>query len=209
VWATGACEVIQDSNFVSVQQYSRRTLCVSEGIQETICVPIFLRTRAGSEGLAAAGEAPGPVGVLEVVLASSLHAANGSQLAIQGRVRLSAGGTAAVITSIGSALDAAGLSCCADEEHHGYAVAPAQQAPPESPRAAAVAAAEDGSGRRVTPRSSLDAACTAAGMALPIPIPIPAASPSAGVPRSSGSMARISSCRSFHGSALIAPHVRP
>jgi hypothetical protein len=207
VWATGACEVIQDSNFVSVQQYSRRTLCVSEGLQETICVPIFLRTRAGSEGRAAAGEAAGPVAVLEVVLASSLHASNGSQLAIQGRVRLSAGGTAAVITSISSALDAAGLSCCADAEHHGYATAPAQQAPPESPRATAAAPAEDGSGRRVTPRSSLDAACTAAGITIPIPLPS-ASSSGSSVPRSSGSMARISSCRSFHGSPLIAPHVR-
>ena len=51
-----------------------------------------------------------PVGVLEVLLASSAHAANGSKLAVLGRARLSFGGSAGVISSLASALDAAGLS---------------------------------------------------------------------------------------------------
>ena len=130
MWATGSCEVIQDFQFVSVQQYSRRTLACTEGLQETLCVPIYLRTTPGAP--APSGEDAGPIGVLEAVLASSQHALNGSMLAIEGRVRLSAGGTAAVITSIGTALDAAGLSACSDSKHHGYSVnkAPSQQSPP-------------------------------------------------------------------------------
>ncbi len=200
MWATGASEVIQDSNFVSVQHYSRRTLCVSEGLTETLCVPIFLRTRAGSEGLAAAGDAPGPVGVLEVVLASSQHAAQGSALAQAGRVRLSAGGTAAVISSVSSALDAAGLSCCADAAHHGYATPPEQHAPPASPRTS-VDAPRTASGAPA--RSSFEAARIAAGFEETIVLP------ASSIARCSGSMARISSCRSFHGSPLTAQHVRP
>ena len=204
VWATGACEVIQDCQFVSVQQYSRRTLACTEGLQETICVPVYLRTAPNAP---APASDDGPVGVIEVVLASSQHAANGSMLAIEGRVRLSAGGTAAVITSIGTALDAAGLSVCADKQHHGYSgrldTAPSQQAPPEATAG--------------TARSSFDAARIAAGFEET------SGSGSDGsnngstgtsneprrysldAPRRSGSMARTSSYRSFNGASTISP----
>ena len=191
VWATGACEVIQDCQFVSVQQYSRRTLACTEGLQETICVPIFLRTP--------------PAGVLEAVLASSQHAQNGSMLAIEGRVRLSAGGTAAVITSIGTALDAAGLSACSDSKHHGYSnKAPSQQSPPCS---AGAPNAEVGH----SVRSSFDAARVAAGFdeVQAYGSYGSAGSSPSNAPRRSNSLARTSSCRSFNGSATISPQVHP
>jgi hypothetical protein len=207
VWATGACEVIQDCQFVSVQQYSRRTLACTEGLQETICVPVYLRTAPDAP---APASDDGPVGVIEVVLASSQHAANGSMLAIEGRVRLSAGGTAAVITSIGTALDAAGLSVCADKKHHGYSgrqdTAPLQQAPPEA-----------GAG---TARSSFDAARIAAGFEETSGHGSDGSNNGssnngtsnheqrrscADGPRRSGSMARTPSCRSFQGTATISP----
>jgi len=195
VWATGACEVIQDFQFVSAAQYSRRQLACTEGLQETICVPVYKRVLAGQPPLT--GDDAGPVGVLEVVLASSQHAANGSMLAIEGRVRLSAGGTAAVITSIGTALDAAGLSCCADAAHHGYATAAPQQ---KAPCSATTAAPAEGHGANA--RSSFDAARVAAGF------DELSAHGSDGSARScplSGSMARTSSYRSFHGSPAASP----
>ena len=205
VWATGSCEVIQDFQFVSVQQYSRRTLACTEGLQETLCVPIYLRTTPGAP--APSGDDAGPIGVLEAVLASSQHAQNGSMLAIEGRVRLSAGGTAAVITSIGTALDAAGLSACSDSKHHGYSMsqAPSQQTPPCS------IGAPYTEGGPV--RSSFDAARVAAGfdeMQAYGSYGSAGGSPTnAPPPRRSNSLARTSSCRSFNGSANISPHVRP
>ena len=205
VWATGAAEVIQDFNFVSVQQYSRRTLCVSEGLQEAIAVPVFTRPRPAGAGLGASATPPDPVCVLEVVLASSQHAANGSALAIQGRVRLSVGGTAAVITAISAAMERAGLSCCAEVEatsppHSSYATAPPQEIPPGKPasKGAEAAAAERESARCA--RSSFEAARVAAGFtddsaAGGCAAGLCAASPP---PRRSLSMARTPSCRSIH-----------
>ena len=200
VWATGSCEVIQDFQFVSVQQYSRRTLACTEGLQETLCVPIYLRTTPGAP--APSGDDAGPIGVLEAVLASSQHAQNGSMLAIEGRVRLSAGGTAAVITSIGTALDAAGLSACSDAKHHGYSnKAPSQHSPPCS-----IGAPHTEGGAPV--RSSFDAARVAAGFDEMQAYGSAGGSPTNG-PRRSNSLARTSSCRSFNGSANISQHVRP
>lgn len=65
-----------------------------------------------------------PVAVVEVLLASDQQAMAGSPLAISGRKRLSVGGTAAVVTSLCCIMDAAGLSCCASPEHHGFSSAP-------------------------------------------------------------------------------------
>jgi hypothetical protein len=201
VWATGACEVIQDCQFVSVQQYSRRTLACTEGLQEIICVPIYLRTAPD----APAPVDDGPIGVMEVVLASSQHAANGSMLAIEGRVRLSAGGTAAVISSIGIALDASGLSCCADTKHHGYSARLDTAPPQHSPPSSAVTAPETAG--RGTARSSFDAARIAAGFE-ETSMHGSDGSDSGGsinAPRRSASMARTPSCRSFRDGAPMSP----
>lgn len=218
VWATGAAEVIQDFNYVSVAQYSRRTLCVTEGLQEAIAVPIFARTRAGAAGLGAAAAAPEPLCVLEVVLASSQQAQNGSALAIQGRVRLSVGGTAAVLSAIGAAMERAGLSCCAEAEaavHASYATTPPQQIPAAPPvsKGAEAAAAERDSARCA--RSSFDAARVAAGFvddsvngAGAGAAGGPCATPP---PRRSLSLARTPSCRSIHMAATLpgVPCVQP
>ena len=110
VWATGASEVIQDSTFVSQNHYSHRSLCISEGLLETIGLPIYMRDKPGAE----------PIGVLEAVLASGQHASNGSSKAIEGRVRLALGGSASVLSSLCRALDDAGLSCSSDVAHHGF-----------------------------------------------------------------------------------------
>jgi len=123
VWASGACELIQDVEFCTTVRtlaerldsrvsltvlwqahYSLRELGLSEGLQETVCMPIFAPNEPEGPILRT------PVGVLEVLLASSAHAANGSKLAVLGRARLSFGGSAGVISSLASALDAAGLS---------------------------------------------------------------------------------------------------
>ncbi len=180
VWATGASEVIQDHNFVSQQHYSHRSLCLSEGLLETIGMPVYVRAQPGS----AAKPSAEPIGVLEIVLASSQQAVNGSALAIEGRMRLSMGGTAAVMSSVCRALDNAGLSCSSDVSHHGYSTQPpAQVAPPASPKCEGTGASWRTTGGTVqdsADEGSHRSSCTG------------------GTPRHSVSLSRISSCRSLH-----------
>lgn len=141
VWSSGACEVVQDHTYANPAHYSQRGFFLSEGIQETIGVPVFVpeeevAKRAQQEtrvrGRCVTGIAP--AAVIEVLLANSKATAG---LTAEGRYLLSAGGTAAVISSISRHLEACGLSL--SPHHHPQQGAP----PPETPPATAQPTARD------------------------------------------------------------------
>lgn len=128
VWATGSAEVIQDSTFVSAQHYSLRPSALSGGVlTESLAVPIFV----GAPVPELRGKDKDPIGVLEVVMASSQHAVTQDAVgtSLEGRLRLVQGGAAAVIASICAALDSAGLSCSPPSSGEDACVAPKAAVP--------------------------------------------------------------------------------